>query len=143
EEAFDDEDEDFDDGMSDELDAVSDDEADEEIEPDELPRLQVALRQARQSSDLQRQVDLLKKIGEAQVKARMDNEAISTYGELLTGYETLEDAEGTLETLDILSTLMARTENSSAAVMYAVRGIGLADELGEIDTKMHLLATLG
>jgi len=109
----------------------------------ELAALQSALRTAKQNDDKQRQVDLLTQIGDMQVEHEMENEAISTYTEALTLYETLDDQEGVLQTLDTLSALMVKTENPNPAILHAARGIGLADQLGDSETKMYLLTTLG
>ena len=57
--------------------------------------------------------------------------------------EALDDQEGILETLDTLSALMVKTENPNAAILHAQRGIQLADELSDTETKMYLLTTLG
>ncbi len=109
---------------------------------DELTRLQNGLRQARQQNDTKKQVDLLGKIGQLEASRGMDNEAISTYTEALGAYEKLDESENILQMLDMLSALMVKTENSSAAVLHATRGIKMADELADADTKMHLLITL-
>jgi tetratricopeptide (TPR) repeat protein len=45
--------------------------------------------------------------------------------------------------LEMLSALMLKTENSSAAVMNAARGVKLAESLGDAETQMQLLITLG
>jgi Tfp pilus assembly protein PilF len=128
------------------IDEDEDEEAEEEPEAedeDELAELQAELRQAKQQSDMEKQVELLKDIGDEQVDRGMENEAITTYTELLAGYETLDDQEGILETLDTLSSLMVKTENASAAVLHATRGISLADTIGDPEAKMHMLITLG
>jgi tetratricopeptide (TPR) repeat protein/energy-coupling factor transporter ATP-binding protein EcfA2 len=113
-----------------------------ELPTDPLDRLRVLLRQAKQSGDLLKQVDLLKQIGEIEASKGLDTEAISTYSEVLSAYEALNDSTNVLNTLDTLSALMVKTENSSAAVLHATRGIALADQLGEPETRMYLLVTL-
>lgn len=113
-----------------------------ELPVDPLDRLRVLLRQAKQSGDLRKQVDLLKQIGEIEASKGLDTEAISTYSEALSAYEGLNDSASVLDTLDTLSALMVKTENSSAAVLHATRGIALADQLGEPETRMYLLVTL-
>lgn len=122
-----------------------DDEEDEDgdTDADPLTRLQMALRQARQSGNTEHQVALLMQIGEQQVQNQMENEAIATYSEALGVYESLENQEGILHTLDTLSTLEMKTENSGAAVLHATRGLSLAESLGDDETRMHLYRTLG
>lgn len=140
----------FDDDFEDEFDEEDEDEGydeeeedSQEIEADELAHLRSELSQARQQADIDRQVEVLKSIGKLQVEQKMENEAIATYGEALNLYEATENATGILEMLDMLSALMAKTENLQAAVLHASRGIKLAEEAGDQDTKMHLLITLG
>lgn len=106
-------------------------------------RLQTALRLARQQGDLAQQVELLTRLAELHVQAGHDTEAISAYSELVTAYEALDDREGLLRTLDTLSALMVKTENSGAAVMHATRGINLTQDLDDAETRMNLLMTLG
>jgi len=95
--------------------------------PDDLTRLQTALRQARQQTDPKRQVDLLEKIGQLEANRGMDNEAISTYTEALAAYEKLDEPDHILQVLDTLSVLMVKTENSqcSSPSRYARYQTGL------------------
>ena len=109
----------------------------------EVNKLRSEIAEARQADDKEKQIELLKTLGQSQVDREMENEAIATYSEVLTNYEDLEDNPGTLETLDMLSALMVKTENSQAAVLHATRGIKLAEELKDDETRMHLLITLG
>ncbi|GIL14015.1 MAG: hypothetical protein BroJett038_27350 [Chloroflexota bacterium] len=114
-----------------------------EGEAGEIARLQAALRLARQQGDGARKIQLLAEIGERLTKQGQHNEAIPIYNELLSDYEALDETEEMLKTLDTLSALMVKTENSGAAVMHATRGIHLAEELDDEETHMHLLMTLG
>jgi tetratricopeptide (TPR) repeat protein len=110
---------------------------------DLLDKLRQQLRLAKQTGDLPKQVDLLRQLGQLEAERGMDNEAINTYADALGAYESLDERENILETLDTLSALMVKTENSSAAVLHATRGLALADQLGERETKMQLNITLG
>ncbi|NWF71187.1 MAG: tetratricopeptide repeat protein [Chloroflexi bacterium] len=114
-----------------------------ELNTDNLPMLRAALTQARQRGDKDRQIAVLNAIGKAQVDQQMENEAIATYSEVLNLYESKDDDSGVLETLDTLSVLMTKTDNSQAAVLHATRGIKLAEQLDDADTRMHMLMTLG
>jgi len=110
---------------------------------DSIAGLRAAIIQARQQSNLRRQAELLRKLGEKQIEQKMDNEAIATYSEALPIFEELGDDEGLLEILDTLSALTVKTENSQAAVLHAMQGIKLAEKLRDNDTRMQMLITLG
>ncbi|RMG72393.1 MAG: tetratricopeptide repeat protein [Chloroflexi bacterium] len=105
--------------------------------------LRSILIQVKQAGDITGQINVLKAIGKQQVADGMENEAIATYTEVLNIYESLDDEEGTLETLDMLSALMVKTRNAQAAQMYASRGVKLAEDLGDDVTRLQLLITLG
>lgn len=109
----------------------------------DIAQLRTALAQFRQAGDGPRQIEVLKAIGDLQVEAGMENEAIATYAELLTIYEELGNNVGILETLDMLSALMAKTENYQAAIMHASRGVKLAQEMDEPESRMQMFVTLG
>lgn len=106
-------------------------------------QLRTMLAQAKQSGSREQQIEVLKALGKLQVEQDMENEAIATYNELLTVQEQTADDAGTLETLDMLSALMVKTENSQAAVMHASRGVKLAQELDDKQTQMQMYVTLG
>ncbi|QPC82566.1 tetratricopeptide repeat protein [Phototrophicus methaneseepsis] len=113
----------------------------------DLEQLRMALNAAKMQSDIQRQKQLLKAIGKVQVAQGRETEAITTYTELLDLLDSLEmddvDDDGTLETLDMLSSLLVKTENAQAALMHTRRGIELAQELEDRMTEMHILRTQG
>ncbi len=110
---------------------------------DELARLRADLVKARQSGDRKRQAELLSAIGAEQVKRQQETEAISTYSEALNSYEAVNDSAGTLKVLEALAGLEARTDNSTAAVLHANRGVKLAEELDNETSQRHLLVILG
>lgn len=109
----------------------------------DVDQLRAALGRARQQKDMIRQVQILKAIGKVQMRQNKENEAITTYNELLTAYETIGENDGVLEALDTLSALLTRTDNSQAAVLHATRGLQLAEELDDDEAKLRLLLTLG
>lgn len=109
----------------------------------DVDQLRLALNQAKAQRDFPRQIQILKAIGKVLVGQDKPTEAIATYNEILTLYENVDDDEGTLETLDMLSALLAKTNNSQAAIMHATRGIPLAEKLDDQETKIHLLLTMG
>ncbi|MEQ8675712.1 MAG: hypothetical protein RLP44_20365 [Aggregatilineales bacterium] len=109
----------------------------------DITQLRSTLAQLKQSGDLNRQPDVLKAIGQQQVSRGMNNEAIATYTDLLNVFEELDNKRGVVETIDMLSALMVKNENSQAAIMQASRGARLAQEMNDATTQMHLLTTLG
>ena len=116
---------------------------DDALENIDVEQLRQALVQARQQNDSARQVQILKAIGRVQVSQGREAEAIGSYNEILNLYDEAEDEAGTLETLDMLSSLLTKTDNCQAAVMHATRGLQLADKLQDQQTEMHLHSTLG
>jgi tetratricopeptide (TPR) repeat protein len=158
---FDDEDDDDEDdfinGDSDEFDSEA---LEDELSPEDImsapplpmlhdltaldeTQLRTALAQERQSGDLDKQIAVLKTLAERQLAAKMENEAIATYNEVLTAYEAIDDEDGTLEALDMLSALMVKTGNPQPAIMHASRGVRLAQDLADDITLTQLYITLG
>jgi tetratricopeptide (TPR) repeat protein/energy-coupling factor transporter ATP-binding protein EcfA2 len=109
----------------------------------DLAKLRTALAEAKQAGDSAQQIEALQAISDAQIEGNMANEAIATHTELLSIYEMLDDRTGILDTLDMLASLMVKTDNSQAAIMHGTRGVTLADELYDSETKMHILIVLG
>ncbi len=127
----------------DEEETEDEDDVAEEEELSEIERLRRTLAKARENGDTDEEASILKQIGDAQVKEGMENEAINTYDQVLTIYERKEDNAHILDTLDTLSALMTKTDHLQAAILHASRGIKLAEELGDAETQMQLLITLG
>lgn len=109
----------------------------------DLTKLRMMLAQVKQAGDSSKQLQVLKAIGAVQVENGMQNEALATYGEMLSVYETVDDKKGLVETLDATASLMVKTENLQAAIMHASRGARLAQEIGDGDAQMRFLITLG
>jgi len=108
-----------------------------------IAALRVTLGQARQDRDMARQTTILRQLGHLEVDQGMLIEAISSYNEALDVYERREDKKGQLEILEVLSALTEKTENAQASVLHSSRGIKLAEELGDDETHLQLLMTLG
>ncbi len=108
-----------------------------------VEQLKEALAGAKEQGDKTRQIHIMRAIGKVQIIEEREQEAITSFNEVLSLYEEMEDKDGILGTLDMLSGLLTRTDNSQAAVMHATRGVTLAEELSDQDTRMHLLKTLG
>lgn len=110
---------------------------------EKIASLRIQVGQARQDGDTAKQVATLRQLGHWEVEQGLLIEAIATYNQALSVYETRDDQEGQLETLEILSALMEKTENAQAAVLMAQRGAKLAEVLDDEETELQLLLTLG
>lgn len=147
-----DEESDFDldeDEADDDLDA-DDLDIDEDSEPipaplitDELEKLKAEHLYEKLGGNRRRQAEILMALGREQVARGLNNEAITTYTEALGVYESLSNQQGLLATLEALATLMAKTDNSQAAVMHAARGEKLAEELRSEPMQRSMLTILG
>ncbi len=71
------------------------------------------------------------------------DEALKDYAEALALLESVNDTAGSLNTLEALARVTARSENSDAAVAYAARGVKLAEESGDDHNLPRLLGFLG
>lgn len=111
--------------------------------PSDLEGLRASLTLARQQGNREKQAEILNAIGKLQIGQRHHSEALITYNEMLSVYEGLNQSQGVLDTLEMLSALMVKTDNAQAAVLNANRGIKLAEELRDNQTKLQLLITLG
>ncbi|MEP7291416.1 MAG: tetratricopeptide repeat protein [Chloroflexota bacterium] len=110
---------------------------------DEVEKLRAELVHEKLGGNRRRQAEILTAMGKEQVSRGQNNEAIATYSDALGVYEGLGNQQGLLATLETLATLMAKTDNSQAAVLHATRGIKLAEELRSEPTQRALLAILG
>ncbi|NOG51186.1 MAG: tetratricopeptide repeat protein [Chloroflexi bacterium] len=135
------------DDLDDDLDEIEDSEPVVEEEPatveGKIAMLRTQLGQARQDGDMARQVTLLRQLGHWEVEEGLLIEAIATYNQALAVYEQRDDQTGQLETLEILSALMEKTENAQASVLMAQRGISIAEAMDDEETRLQLLLTLG
>ncbi len=110
---------------------------------EKIAALRVQLGQARQDGDTAKQVAILRQLGHWEVEQDLLIEAIATYNQALSVYESRDDQKGQLEALEILSALMEKTENAQASVLMAQRGAKLAEAMGDEETQLQLLLTLG
>lgn len=110
---------------------------------DDMTRYRSQLANARQHNDLTQQATALLGIGRLQVEQLRDTEAIATYTDLANVYESMNNKRGQLESLEMLAALTAKLDNAQASILHAGRGVKLAADLGDRDTQMQLLITLG
>lgn len=81
-----------------------------------IDQLRTALHVASQNNEEARQLQILKAIARMQVNQGSERDAIATYGEVLERYESSEDAEGVLETLDKLAGLLVGSDSAPGAL---------------------------
>ena len=107
---------------TDDGDANSDDGADidslddADLQAVNIDQLRTALQVASQNNESERQLQILKAIARMQVSQGRERDAAATYGDVLERYESSQDADGVLETLDKLAGLLVGSESAGAAM---------------------------
>ena len=79
---------------------------DEDLQAVNIDQLRTALQVASQNNESQRQLQILKAIARMQVSQGRERDAVATYGDVLERYESSQDADGVLDTLDKLAGLL-------------------------------------
>ncbi len=109
----------------------------------EQVKLRTALSFARQHEDTPRVLQILEAVGKVQIDQKREQEAVSTYNEILAIHEKQEDNKGILEALDMLAGLLVRCDSAVSALAHVQRGLHLAEELGDYEAEMFLQITRG
>ena len=81
-----------------------------------IDQLKTALNVASQNNETGRQLQILKAIARMQINQGREKDAVATYGDVLEIYESGEDKDGVLETLDMLAGLLVSNESIPAAL---------------------------
>ena len=89
---------------------------DNELQSVNIDQLKTALSVASQNNETARQLQILKAIARMQITQGRETEAVATYGDVLEIYESAEDKDGVLETLDMLAGLLVSKESTPAAI---------------------------
>ena len=109
--------------------------------PLSLPTIEQQLSDARAAGDLHTQAaaaharPVLRRPGERQ-------EALSYYRQALEGYEATDDNDGILAALDALAAITAQADDVEGALVYATRGVNLAQQIGDRDRLGRLQTRL-
>ena len=89
---------------------------DQDLQSINIDQLRTALNVASQNNETSRQLQILKAIARMQINQGREKEAIATYGDVLEIYESSEDKDGVLETLDMLAGLLVSNQSTPAAI---------------------------
>ena len=89
---------------------------DKDLQSVNIDQLRTALNVASQNNETARQLQILKAIARMQINQGRENDAIATYGDVLEIYETSEDKDGVLETLDMLAGLLVSNQSAPEAI---------------------------
>jgi tetratricopeptide (TPR) repeat protein len=108
-----------------------------------LPTVQKQLDDARAADDLDAQAPLLQTLGQFYADRGNRPEAMTHYKEALEIYEVIEDNDGMLATLDALAAITAQADDVENALVYATRGVNLAQQIGDQDRLGRLQTRLG
>ncbi len=110
-----------------------------------IDQLRTALDLARQNDETDRQLEILKAIAGLQISQGDESEALAAYGEALEIYESGEDKEGVLETLDALAGLLINSEAAPAAIeqVRLRTALSLARQHQDTTRRLHILQAIG
>ena len=108
-----------------------------------LPTLQGKLDEARAGGQTLRQAKLLHAIGEYHIQQGDRQQALIYHQQALELYESLDNIDGMLATLDTLAELTAQADDAEGALVYATRGVNLAQRVGDQTRLGRLQARLG
>ncbi len=111
--------------------------------PISLPTVQRRLEEARAANDQPTQARLLQTFGQYYGDQGNRGEALSYYKQALEAYEKLDDTDGILASLDALATLAAQADDVENALVYATRGVNLAQKVGDQIKLGRLQTRLG
>ena len=89
---------------------------DRELQSVNIDQLRTALNVASQNNETARQLQILKAIARMQISQGREKEAVATYGDVLAIYESSEDKDGVLETLDMIAGLLVSSKSTPAAI---------------------------
>ncbi len=108
-----------------------------------LPTLEKQLADARAANDKPTEAKLLHTLGQYYADHGSRAEAQTNYKQALETYEALDDNDGILATLDALAAITAQADDVEGALVYATRGVNLAQQTGERDRLGRLQTRLG
>jgi tetratricopeptide (TPR) repeat protein len=111
--------------------------------PLSLPTIEQQLADARAGGDLAAQARLLHTLGQYYADQGKRDEALSYYRQALEAYETNNDNDGILAALDALAAITAQADDVEGALVYATRGVNLAQQIGDQDRLGRLQTRLG
>lgn len=89
---------------------------DRDLQAVNIDQLRTALNVASQNNETSRQLQILKAIARMQISQGREKEAVATYGDVLEIYESSEDKDGVLETLDMIAGLLVSSKSTPAAI---------------------------
>lgn len=113
------------------------------LEEASLEELRTLLQQAKEQRDTPRILDVLNAIGKAQIAQGRNQEAITTYDEILQIQDARNGEGEVVATLDMLASLLNKTGNPQPAIMHATRGVQITKQTGDDEMQMQFLMQLG
>ena len=89
---------------------------DKDLQSVNIDQLRTALNVASQNKETARQLQILKAIARMQINQGREKDAVATYSDVLEIYESSEDKDGVLETLDMIAGLLVSNQTTPAAI---------------------------
>lgn len=111
--------------------------------PPSVATIREMLQDARDKGDKRREALLLQSLGQHNMDMGRVPEAVGYFKEALTAFETVNDSEGMLATLDVLASLSSFTGNSQDALLFATRGVNFAQQINDKSRLGKLMLRLG
>jgi tetratricopeptide (TPR) repeat protein len=111
--------------------------------PLSLPTIEQQLADARAAGALAAQARLLHTLGQYYADQGKRDEALSYFRQALDAYEASNDNDGILAALDALAAITAQADDIEGALVYATRGVNLAQQIGDKDRLGRLQTRLG
>jgi tetratricopeptide (TPR) repeat protein len=96
-----------------------------------LPNIKGQIDNARARGDSYTQANLLHAIGRHYAERGDPAQGMAYEKEALELYESMDDMHGVLGSLDTLASITARLDDAEGALLYATRGINIAESLGD------------
>ncbi len=89
---------------------------DRDLQSVNIDQLRTALNVASQNKETARQLQILKAIARMQINQGREKDAVATYSDVLEIYESSEDKDGVLETLDMIAGLLVSNQTMPTAI---------------------------
>jgi tetratricopeptide (TPR) repeat protein len=111
--------------------------------PPSVATIRDMLAEARAKGEKRREALLLQSLGQHNMDMGRVPEAIDFFKQALVAFETVNDSDGMLASLDVLASLAAHAGNTQEALVFATRGVNFAGQINDKTRLGKLMLRLG